>query len=161
MLFSTVPMDAEALYDRFPSLADADGALLLLVGASRRSTGRACLAVSSVPLLYRGITGHWPDVLNGSARPDSTRSGLGGDRDVHVRESIRLEVPVGDVYRFRRRLENLPHFMTHLDRRADSGIHQGSVPPTASRSSQWAPTGSCSRPAGSKQPCQTGNRIPV
>ena len=39
--------------------------LLLLVGASRRSTVGACLAVSSAPLLYRGITGRWPDVLNG------------------------------------------------------------------------------------------------
>ena len=76
----------------------------------------ACLAVASAPLLYRGITGRWPDVLNGSAQPDSTRTALGGDRGVHVRESIRLEVPVADVYRFWRRLENLPQFMTHLDR---------------------------------------------
>ena len=116
-------MDAEALHDRSPSLADAEnwlalgaGALLLLVGASRRSTVGACLAVSSAPLLYRGITGRWPDVLNGYAQPDSTKSALGGDRGVHVRESIRLEVPVADVYRFWRRLENLPQFMTHLDR---------------------------------------------
>jgi uncharacterized membrane protein len=33
-----------------------------------------------------------------------------------VRESIRLEVPLADVYRFWRRLDNLPQFMTHLDR---------------------------------------------
>ncbi len=123
MLFSTVPMDVEALYDRSPSLADAEtwlalgaGALLLLVGTSRRSTLGACLAVSSAPLLYRGITGRWPDVLHGYAQPDSTKSALGGDRGVHVRESIRLEVPVVDVYRFWRRLKNLPQFMTHLDR---------------------------------------------
>ena len=97
-------------------LALGTGALLLLVGASRRSTVGACLAVSSAPLLYRGITGRWPDGLNGSAHPDSTKSALGGGRGVHVRESIRLEVPVADVYRFWRRLENLPQFMTHLDR---------------------------------------------
>jgi uncharacterized membrane protein len=35
---------------------------------------------------------------------------------VHVRESIRLEVPLTDVYQFWRRFENLPRFMTHLDR---------------------------------------------
>jgi len=29
---------------------------------------------------------------------------------------MRLEVPIGDVYRFWRRLENLPQVMTHLDR---------------------------------------------
>lgn len=116
-------MDAEALYNRSPSLRDAEnwqalsaGALLLLVGASRRSAVGACLAVSSAPLLYRSITGRWPDILNGSAQPDSTRTALGCDLGVHGRESIRLEVPVADVYRFWRRLANLPQFMTHLDR---------------------------------------------
>ena len=120
-------MDADALYDRFPSLADAEnwlalgaGALLLLVGVSRRSTLGACLAVSSAPLLYRGITGRWPDVLNGCAQPDSTRSALGGARGVHVRESIRVEMPVGDVYKFWRSLANLPRFMNHLDRVTES-----------------------------------------
>ena len=39
---------------------------------------------------------------------------------MHVRESIRLEVPLADVYRFWRRLENLPRFMTHLDRVTES-----------------------------------------
>jgi uncharacterized membrane protein len=115
-------MDAEVLYDRSPSVMDAEnwlalgaGAVLLLTGAARRSSVGACLAVASAPLLYRGITGRWPDVLNHSER-DSTRAALSGDRGVHVRESIRLEVPIGDVYRFWRRLENLPQFMTHLDR---------------------------------------------
>jgi uncharacterized membrane protein len=134
-------MNAEALYDRSPSLADAEnwlafgaGALLLLVGASRRSAVGACLAVASAPLLYRGITGRWPDVLNGYSQPDSTKSALGGDRGVHVRESIRLEVPIADVYRFWRRLENLPQFMTHLDR----------VTEVSDRTSHWVASG----PAG-------------
>ncbi len=48
--------------------------------------------------------------------PTVPRTAVGGDRGLHVRESIRLDVPVGDVYRFWRRLENLPQFMTHLDR---------------------------------------------
>ena len=116
-------MDAETLHHRSHSLADAEdwlalgaGALLLLVGVSRRSTAGACLAVSSAPLLYRGITGRWPGVLNSYAQPGSTKRALGGGRGIHVRESIRLELPVDDVYRFWRRLENLPRFMTHLDR---------------------------------------------
>jgi uncharacterized membrane protein len=113
-------MDAKAVDEPTPSVADAEnwlalgtGALLLIVGASRRSVGGACLAASSVPLLYRGITGRWPTVSNGHA-PDSTRAALGGERGIHVRESVRLEKPVADVYRFWRRLENLPRFMTHL-----------------------------------------------
>jgi uncharacterized membrane protein len=116
-------MHAEALYEPTPSVADAEnwmalgtGALLLIVGASRRSIGGACLAASSVPLLYRGITGRWPIVSNVHAQPDSTRAALGGERGIHVRESVRLEKPVADVYRFWRRLENLPRFMTHLNR---------------------------------------------
>jgi uncharacterized membrane protein len=122
-----ITMDAEALHDRSTplgatSLGDAEnwlalgaGALLLLIGASRRSAVGACVAVSSAPLLYRGVTGRWPDVL-GHAQPESTRTALGGQRGVHVRESVRLEVPVADVYRFWRRLENLPRFMKHLNR---------------------------------------------
>src|SRR5262245_36669812 len=118
-----VKMDIEALPNRSTSLADAEnwlalgaGALLLVVGASRRSTMGACLLASSTPLLYRGITGRWPDFLNGHADTDGTKSALGADRGVHVRESIRLEVPIEDVYRFWRRLDNLPRFMRHLDR---------------------------------------------
>jgi uncharacterized membrane protein len=116
-------MNAEALYERSPSVSDAEnwlalgtGALLLIVGASRRSVMGACLGASSVPLLYRGITGRWPNVLNGHLPPDNTRAALGGERGVHVRESVRLERPVADVYRFWRRLQNLPQFMTYLDR---------------------------------------------
>jgi uncharacterized membrane protein len=101
-------------------LALGAGALLLLVGASRRSAIGACVAASSAPLLYRGITGRWPDVMNGCVRPDSTKTALGGERGVHVRESVRLEVPVAEVYRFWRRLEHLPRFMTHLERVTES-----------------------------------------
>jgi uncharacterized membrane protein len=105
-------------------LAFGSGALLLLVGASRRSMAGALLAASSAPLLYRGVTGQWPDLANSFSRPDNTKVALGGERGVHVRESIRLEVPLADVYGFWRRLENLPRFMTHLDRVSEgSGGH--------------------------------------
>jgi uncharacterized membrane protein len=114
-------MNAGTLYHSPPSVADVEnwlalgtGALLLIAGVSRRSRVGACVAVSSAPLLYRGITGRWPDLLNGHVQPDSTRAALAGERGLHVRESVRLEMPVAEVYRFWRRLENLPRFMTHL-----------------------------------------------
>jgi uncharacterized membrane protein len=126
-------MNANALDEQPISLGDAEnwlalgaGALLLVVGASRRSAIGTCLAMSSAPLLYRGFTGHWPEILNGHLHPESTKTALGGDRGVHLRESVRLEVPVADVYRFWRRLDNLPRFMTHLNRvteRADGTSH--------------------------------------
>jgi uncharacterized membrane protein len=61
-------------------------------------------------------TGRWPDVPGRHVQPDVTKTSLGGDRGVHVRESVRLEVPVANVYCFWRRLDNLPRFMTHLNR---------------------------------------------
>jgi uncharacterized membrane protein len=108
------------LHDAENWLALSTGALLLLVGASRRSVGGALVAISSAPLLYRGITGHWPTLANGSTHPDNTKTALAGARGIHVRESIRLEVPLADVYRFWRRLENVPRFMRHLDRVTES-----------------------------------------
>lgn len=102
------------------------GALLLVLGVSRRSTAGACVAVSSAPLLYRGFTGRWPAALEGYLQPDTTAAALSGSRGVHVRESVRLEVPVAEVYRFWRRLENLPRFMDHLHRvteRSDGTSH--------------------------------------
>jgi uncharacterized membrane protein len=123
VLVSTIPMDADHLHDGTQSLRDVEtclalggGALLLLVGASRRSIGGAILAASAAPLLYRGIVGHWPPVASGLTPSDDTKTALAGTRGVRVRESIRLEVPRADVYAFWRRLENLPRFMTHLDR---------------------------------------------
>ena len=114
-------MNSQPLNTRTSSVAVAEnwlalgaGALLLLVGASRRSAGGALLAASSAPFLYRGITGHWPSLKGGTAR-ESSRTALSGDRGVHVRESIHLDVPPSKVYSFWRRLGNLPQFMTHLN----------------------------------------------
>jgi hypothetical protein len=80
-------MNAEALYEPTPSVSDAEnwlalsaGALLLVVGASRRSLIGACLAASSMPLLYRGIMGRWPATMNGYTQPDNTRAALGAER---------------------------------------------------------------------------------
>jgi uncharacterized membrane protein len=134
-------MDSDRLYESTTSLRDAEnwaalgsGALLILVGASRRSVPGALLAAASAPLVYRGITGRWPLLANGVTRPEETKTALGGTRGVHVRESIRLELPLPEVYRFWRRLENLPRFMAHLDRVTES----------SDRTSHWVAAG----PAG-------------
>src|SRR5215207_9693742 len=120
---SRLRMDAAPLSNSPASRSDAEqwfalgaGALLLMVGASRRSAYGACLTAASAPLLYRGITGRWPVVFDGHAHADDTRAALGGERGVHVRETVRVEQPIAEVWRFWRRLENLPGFMTHLAR---------------------------------------------
>lgn len=131
-------MTTEVQTNKSLSLTDAEnwlalgaGALLLLFGASRRSLTGGCLAVASTPLLYRGLTGQWPPFLDDYLPADDTKAALGGARGIHVRESIRLELPIGDVYRFWRRLENLPRFMAHLDR----------VTETSDRHSHWTASG--------------------
>jgi uncharacterized membrane protein len=110
------------------------GAALLALGTSRRSTLGTWLTLSSAPLFYRGVTGHWPQIANGHRVNGDTRAALGGHRGIHVRESIRLERPIGEVYGYWRKLENLPCFMTHLDQ----------VEETSERHSHWVAAG----PAG-------------
>ena len=87
-------------------------------GLSRRSFAGVAMAAAAAPLAYRGITGAWPGFANGAG---DTRVALGGHRGTHVREAIRVDVPLHVVYEFWSRLENLPRFMTHLETVADLG----------------------------------------
>src|SRR5262245_546318 len=95
--------------ERFASLAGA--AAVVAYGLSRRSLRGTVLAVAATPFAYRGLSGFWPRITNGRRDRGDTRVALSGDRGVHVRESIVLARPVAEVYRFWRRLENLPRFM--------------------------------------------------
>jgi uncharacterized membrane protein len=115
-------MNADALHEQPIALKDAEsclalgaGALLLLVGASRRSAFGAGLAVSAAPLLYRGVMGYWPSFLGDGDRRVDTKVARAADRGVRVLESVRLEMPVAVVFSHWRRLEQLPRFMSHLD----------------------------------------------
>jgi uncharacterized membrane protein len=91
------------------------GVLLLLLGTRRRSPLGVGLAMGSAPLFYRGLTGSWPALIAPHMASNDTRVALAGRRGMHVRESIRLERPIAEVYRFWRRLDNLPRFMAHLE----------------------------------------------
>lgn len=94
------------------------GAGLLAVSARRRPVARLCLAAAAAPLLYRGISGQWPTLVRPSA---DTKVALSGPRGVHVRDAIRLERPIAEVFSFWRRLDNLPRFMSHLETVHDHG----------------------------------------
>jgi hypothetical protein len=100
VLVSKSPMKNDGLYDQPISVSSAEdwlalgcGGLLLLLGASRRDAIGGLLAISSAPLLYRGVTGQWPTRVHDDSPSDNTRRALGG-RGMHVRESIGLEVPI-------------------------------------------------------------------
>ena len=56
--------------------------------------------------------------------PQDTRAALGGDKGIRVEESIRIDRPVEDLYRFWRNLSELPRFMSHLERVDELGGNQ-------------------------------------
>ena len=108
------------------------GGALAAYAWRRRSASRGGAALAGAALLYRGATGHC-DVYqalginraNGAAaqkgtgviadRGSDTRRQLGGDRGIHVEESVTINRPVAEVFRFWRNFENLPKFMRHLE----------------------------------------------
>jgi uncharacterized membrane protein len=105
---------------RWGALAAA--AAVIGYGVSRRSVSGLLVAAGAAPLAYRGVTGRWPAGLESLVSTSGdTRAALSGPRGIHVRESIRLECPVDEVYRFWSRLENLPTFMENLAEVTDLG----------------------------------------
>jgi uncharacterized membrane protein len=100
-------------------LSAATAAALVAYGLSRRSAFGLVVAAAATPFAYRGLSDRWPFVESGDEV--DTRSALSGKRGVHVRESIRIERPLPEIYRFWRRFENLPQFMSHLDEVIDQG----------------------------------------
>src|SRR5690242_17652897 len=86
----------------------ATGGALIVTGLQRRSWTGLCVAAMGLPIFYRGVTGRWPEPFSSLIVPNDTREALGGNRGIHVREAIRLERPVEEVFAYWRRLENLP-----------------------------------------------------
>jgi len=100
--------------ERWASLAAATA--VMVYGFSRRSVpGVALAAVAATPFAYRTLVGKWP-FENGS-----TRTALSGDRGIHVREAMRIDKPISEVYAFWRQLENLPRVLTHLEQVTELG----------------------------------------
>ena len=103
--------------ERWASLAA--GAGFALYGLSRlRSNGWLYALVGGL-LLRRGATAHC-DVyealgVNTAGTADDTRAALRGARGVNVLESVTINRPIEELYRFWRNLENLPQFMRHLE----------------------------------------------
>jgi uncharacterized membrane protein len=106
----------------------ASGAAAIAYGLSSRSRARTLWSAAGTALVYRGLTGHCPvystfgvSTAAGTLPGDDARAALAGAGGIHVHESVRLEKPVDEVYRFWRRFDNLPRFMTSLARVEDLG----------------------------------------
>ena len=104
--------------DRWLSIAAGTG--LALYGLSRRKSAGWFLAAMGGMLLQRGGSGHCHtyDLLgiNTAGTGEDTRRALSGSAGTHVDESVTINRPIEELYRFWRNLENLPQFMHHLDR---------------------------------------------
>ncbi len=84
------------------------GGALALYGLSRRSVGGAALAALGGALVLRGATGHCP--VYRAVGATSAPPGPG----IHVEETVTINRPREDLFRFWRQLDNLPRFMKHL-----------------------------------------------
>jgi uncharacterized membrane protein len=108
------------------------GGALAAYGMRRRSTPGGAATLAGAALLHRGATGHCNVYgalgINRAGshasghgtgeiadRGSDTRQKLGGSRGIRVEESVTVNRPIADVYRFWRNFENLPQFMQHLE----------------------------------------------
>ena len=123
MMFPDDALDVRARSDRNLSeferwLSIAAGAGLTVYGLSRLKRNGWILAGLGGLLLRRGVTAHcdFYEALGlNTAVPGDTRAALRGPRGVNVLESVTINRPIEELYRFWRNLENLPHFMRHLE----------------------------------------------
>src|SRR5688572_26820896 len=100
-------------------LSMAAGIGLAAYGASRRRASGWALAGAGALLFRRGATAHC-DIyemfgMNTAGTGQDTRRALGGSAGIIVEESVTINRPAPELYRFWRNLENLPRFMSHLE----------------------------------------------
>jgi uncharacterized membrane protein len=102
--------------ERWCSMAAGFG--LAAYGLTRRQGSRWLLAGLGTMLVRRGMTGHCHTYeflgINTAGTGGDTRRALGGRAGINVDESVTINRPVEELYRFWRNLENLPRFMHHL-----------------------------------------------
>jgi len=92
-------------------LSALGGGALALYGLKRGSWGGATLALAGGSMLYWGATGHCPvygSLGVSTAGPDARPAGI------RVEQAVTINRPAEELFRFWRRLENLPRFMRHL-----------------------------------------------
>lgn len=101
-------------------LSIAAGTGLALYGLKQRQSAGWMMAAIGGMLLQRGATGHCHVYeafgLNTAGTGEDTRRALRGSAGTVVEESVTINRPVEELYRFWRNLENLPQFMTHLEK---------------------------------------------
>ena len=100
-------------------LCIAAGTGLAMYGLSRRKAPGWMLTALGGMLINRGATAHCHIYealgMNTAGTGEDTRRALGGSAGTLVEESVTINRPIEELYRFWRNLENLPQFMQHLE----------------------------------------------
>jgi uncharacterized membrane protein len=102
----------------------ASGSVLALFGLERRSIPGLLAAGIGGMMVYRGATGHCPmyDAMGVDTAHEQGQPGGRGAEDeiaehgIHVEQSFLINRPAEELYRFWRNFENLPRFLTHIER---------------------------------------------
>lgn len=119
----------------------AGGGALLYYGLRRRSWGGAGMALLGGGLIYRGASGHSNLYQTLGLHTAHRTGGLGVPYELGMRvdRSVTISRPPEEVYRFWRDLENLPHFMKHLEgvRKVDDKRSHWIARAPAGRTVEW------------------------
>ena len=127
--------------ERWASVAAGVG--LALYGMSKRGANGWTLAALGGLLLQRGGSGHCHMYeamgVNTASTGADTRRALGGSAGVNVEESVTINRPIEELYRFWRNLENLPRFMHHLEsvERVTDTLSQWKAKGPAGKTVEW------------------------
>lgn len=109
------------------------GVSLILLGLVRRSPASVLLAALGGGMVYEGLrTNNWSRVSYEKGMP--TQRTLLHDQGIRVDHELTIARPREELYRYWRKLENLPHIMNYLE-----SVHQ--VTPTRSHWVAKAPAG--------------------
>jgi uncharacterized membrane protein len=103
-----------------PNVGGGERLVTLLAGAALLGyawkNGSKGLGMMSAGLLARGATGYCPAYAAAGVNGADTKQALSGDRGIHIRESVTINAPPDQIYRFWRQLDRLPEVMPHLDK---------------------------------------------
>jgi len=100
-------------------ISAAAGGMLALVGLARRSLPGLGLAALGGALLYRGMSGRCLGYklmnVDTSEQPHGPMASVSAGQGIKIEESIVIQAPREELFRFWRKLDNLPRFMRHLE----------------------------------------------
>jgi uncharacterized membrane protein len=123
------------------------GTSLAAWGLARRDVTGAALTAMGGLLVWRGATGHSDlyqtlginTAAHGYTKGTGSTAGVPYELGIRVDAEVYINRSVSDVYRFWRRLENLPRFMKHLERveQRDNGVSHWVARGPAGMNVEW------------------------